>query len=496
MALSPKEPLRLDIDKIALVSQERASSLPVASGDVLAGFSPERTVELELAHGNGDLIKVLDVLGIGGPFQTESPWELRDERGRHLINAGGYAALPFGEMYGPLVDFISAYLEKNRAMSLPQQSSSVWRAALETNLIALLAREAPSHADSQVFFSNSGAEAVEAALKFAKAARPKGKFILNFTHAYHGKTTGALSLTPNEEYQRPFRPLLAGVKTLPYGDADALKRTVKNLGANAITAIVLEPIQGEAGVITPPPDFLPAVQELSQRHGILTIADEIQSGLGRTGNWFASVALGLEPDIITLAKPLGGGMVAVGATIARREIFRKMLGGLESKRHSNTFGGGSLAMAVGLRSLEIIVEENLVSRSKANGERGLKRLQAIQAKYPGYIKEVRAAGMLFALQLRHVVKPFLVPGQAELVSQFGTALALRSMHLHGLHVCYTLNSSQVIRLTPAMNLPDALFEEMFKRVERAAHDNRSAWQMIPRTPPATLARLARLALGK
>ena len=228
------------------------SLLPIATADVLGDLSPQRVVELETTHGNGDLIKVLDILGIGGPFHVTNPWELRDERGRHLINAGGYAALPFGEMYPPLVDFMHLYLEKNRSMSLPQQSASAWRAALETNLVALLAKDAPSHADSQVFLSNSGAEAVEAAVKFAKAARPKAKYLINFSGAYHGKTAGALSLTPNEEYQRPFRPLVPGVETLPYGNAGILERTLLNLGPDNVVAIVLEPVQGEAGVITPP----------------------------------------------------------------------------------------------------------------------------------------------------------------------------------------------------------------------------------------------------
>lgn len=463
--------------------------------DVFSGLSPRQTVDLELRHGNGDLIRALDILGIGGPLHVKSPWELEDERGRHLIHAGGYAALPFGELYPPLVAFVETFLRENRSMSLPQQGASAWRAALETNLIALLADQAPSHADSQVFFSNSGAEAVEAAIKLAKASRPKSRHLISFTRGYHGKTTGALSLTPNEEYQAPFRPLLPDVEVLPYGDANALETAVRKLGPGNIVAIVLEPIQGEGGVITPPPEFLPAVQSLARQHDILTIADEIQSGLGRSGHWFASLALGLEPDILTLAKPLGGGLVPVGATIARKAIMKKMLGGLESKRHSNTFGGGSLAMAVGLRSLELIHDGGLVEKARLGGERGLARLQAVQQRYPGYVKEVRAAGMLFALQLRHVLKPALVPGQTELIRTLGTALAMRAFHLRGVHVCFTLNASQVVRLTPPLNLPEHLFEELFDRVELVARDHRNAWQMIPKTPLPVLTRLARLALG-
>lgn len=469
-------------------------SLPVRSAEVLAGLSPRRALELEHRHGNGDLARVLDILGIGGPLRAISPWELEDETGRHLIHAGGYAASPFGEAYPPLVDFMREYLERNRIVGLPQQSISDWRAALETNLVHLLASVAPEHADSQVFLTNSGAEAVEAALKFARASRPDAPVFLNFERGYHGKTFGALSVTPNEEYQAPFRPLLGSVETLPYGDAEAFARALDRIGPKRVAAVVLEPVQGEGGVIVPPPDFLPAVQRLAREHGVLVIADEVQSGLGRSGHLFASVAGGLVPDILCLAKPLGGGLVPIGATIARRGIYRRMLGGLESKRHSSTFGGGSLAAAVALRSLEIIVDEGLVERSRDLGERGLTRLRELQARYPGYIGEVRGAGTLFAVQLRNVLKPWLVPGQEELLRQLGTALALRTLHLGGLHVCYTLNASHVVRLTPPMNQPDAIFDEMFRRLERVARGHRNAWTMLPRMPLTRLLRLARLAL--
>ncbi|MGL4610392.1 MAG: aspartate aminotransferase family protein [Trueperaceae bacterium] len=467
--------------------------LPIRSGDLL---TPERTIDLEIAHGNGDLIKVLNILGIGGPFKIKSPWELEDERGGHLINAGGYAALPLGEMYPPLVAFIQHYLQTNQSVSLPQQGASAWRAALETNLVALLREQDSNHSDSQVFFSNSGAEAVEAALKFAKTSRPKARYILNFSRAYHGKTIGALSLTPNEEYQAPFRPLMPGAYTVPYGDAEALRNAVKTLGAKNIAAIIVEPIQGEGGVILPPTDFLPTIDALCQQHGIISIADEIQTGLGRTGFYFASIALGLKPDIITLAKPLGGGLVAIGATIARKTIYKKMLGGFESKRHSNTFGGNSLAMAVGLKSLELIVEENLADRAAEYGKKGLDKLRVIQQKYPGYIKTVRSAGMLFAMQVRHVVKPSLLLGQSELANQLGTALTMRAMHLHGVHVCFTLNQSQVVRLTPALNIPDDIFNIMFDRVEAAAQNHQHAWKMLPKMPLDRLVNLVKLAMGK
>ena len=468
------------------------SELPISSADVLAGLEPGRVVDLEVRHGNSDLLRTLDALGIAGPFAVVSPWELEDARGRRLIHAGGYSALPFGEAYGPLVEFARDYFDRCRTMGFSQQSASEWRAALEANLVALLCARAPSHADSQVFFSNSGAEAVEAALKFVRAARPNATTIINFSRAYHGKTFGALSLTPNDEYQGPFKPFPGDVRTLPFGDVDAFEAALAEIGPRNVAGVFVEPIQGEAGVISPPEGFLPALGEIARSFDIPVVADEIQSGLGRTGHWFASLAHGLEPDIITLAKPLSGGLVPIGATIARKQLVRKLLGGLNSKRHSNTFGGGSFAAAMAIRALELIVEEGLVEKSRRDGERGLARLREIQDRYPGFIEEVRGAGMLFAVQLRSVVNPRLLPGQNELISVAGGALALRAFHQGGIHACFTLNASGVVRLTPALNMPTDLQEEMFERVERVAADNPQPWRMVTRMPPGNIARLLKL----
>ena len=467
-------------------------SLPIRTSELFQPLSAGAVRRLETSYGNGDLIRVLDALGIVGPFEVLSPWELRAPDGRHLLNAGGYAALPFGELYPPLVAFVHQYLRETRGMSLPQQSASAWRGALETNLVALLARHAPSHRDSQVFFSNSGAEAIETALKLVRANRPDATKIVNFTRGYHGKTLGALSLTPNDEYQGPFKPLWGEVLTLPYGDAEALKQMLTRQ-KNAVAAVFVEPVQGEGGVITPPPEFLPLIGELAQKHGFLVVADEIQTGLGRCGYDFASLGLGLEPDIITLAKPLGGGFVPIGATIARPLLMRRLLGGLSSKRHSNTFGGGSLAMAVGLKSLELLEDERLTERSRRLGRRGLARLETLATAYPDFFSAVRGAGMLFALELRAVLPPLTPFGlDAELSAQLGSALALRTLHFAGIHACYTLNASRTVRLTPALNMPEPLLDELFRRLELAAKKPQKT--QLVRTPPEVLVKLARLAL--
>lgn len=471
-------------------------ALTVSSRELFDAMPSARVIELEKLYGNADLIRAVEILGFAGPYTIASPWELDDPEGVRRIAAGGYAALPFGEGYRPLLDFVTAFLQLNRSAFLPQQAASEWRAALAANLVALLAHFAPSHRDSQVFFTNSGTEAIETALKFARAARSKAKAFINFTRGYHGKTYGSLSLTPNEEYQAPYRPLMPDVHTVPYGDLGAFENTLKKLGVDTVCAVVLEPIQGEAGVIVPPEGFLQGVGELCRRHGVTLIADEIQTGLGRSGYYFASVEWGgMEPDIVTLAKPLGGGLMPVSATIARREIYRKMLGGLKCKSHSTTMGGNALGMAVALKSLELIVEEKLVERARHLGQKGLVRLRRIQESHPHFLEEVRGFGMLFALQFHPVLAPQVLPGQKELIGELSGFLGLRALHDAGVMANASFNAMRTVRLTPALTIPEALFDEMFDRIERAADQTPKAWQLLPKTPLSTLMRLGKLALG-
>jgi acetylornithine/succinyldiaminopimelate/putrescine aminotransferase len=469
----------------------------IRSQDVLEELlSPGQVLELDQESGNRDLLRGVEILGLAGPFRAVTPWELEDPKGVRRIAAGGYAAAPFGEGYPKLRSFVAELLARNRELSLPQQSASPWRAALSFNLVQLLSELWPSHRSSRVFFSNSGAEAIEGAVKFARAARPRATHLINFQRGYHGKTFLPLSLTPNPEYQDLFRPLLPGVITLPYGDAGRLEDAIRRVGPDRIAAVLVEPIQGEGGVILPPPGFLRALGNICRRHGILIIADEIQTGLGRTGHLLESHAQGLEPDILTLAKPLGGGLVPVGATIARAEIFQKLLGGLSSKRHSNTFGGNTLAMAVGLRSLQIIVEEGLVQRSHQLGQHGLERLQQIQRAYPACIEEVRGAGMLLALQFAPAIPPRAIPVELarELSAELIGLLGLRVLHLSGVQANLSLSSKRTIRLTPALTMPGELFGAMLDRVGKAAEAYPSSAQILAKTPKRLLGALLKFAL--
>jgi len=280
--------------------------------------------------------------------------------------------------------------------------------------------------------------------------------------------------------------------TLPYGDIEVFRKAVKR-GAKSIAAVFIEPVQGEAGVIVPPPGYLKELGEICAAQGIVVVADEIQTGLGRCGEWFTSIADGLEPDIIALAKPLGGGLAPCGATIARKDIYAAMLSGMSCKRHSNTFGGNSLAMAIGLKSLELLVEGNLPARSKQMGIEGLARLSQLAANYPHLIEAVRGKGLLMALQF-HSVAPFKVPFMDELIGEFSGVLGLRTLHQHGVQANLSLSSKRVVRLTPALNMPADVYERLFQRLEIAAAANPRASAMLASTPVDVITRLTKFAL--
>jgi len=463
---------------------------------VLQNLQASHVVANELAHGNHGLIKALKIAGMAGPFKVVDPWQLADEKGITHINAGGYSAIPFGDRYPELIEFVIDYLRHGHYMGLPQQSASEWRAELENRLVEKLAEHAPSHKDSQVFFSNSGSEAIESAIKFATHYRPHAKYFINFSCAYHGKTTGALNLTPNADYQQQLRHRALDVITLPFGNSQAFEDEITRRGADNIIGVFFEPVQGEAGVQIPPKEFLKNIDTTCKRHGILTIADEIQTGLGRCGYWFTSIEWGgMDPDIITLAKPLGGGLTAIGATIARRKIYGKMLSGMRAKQQSNTFGGNSLAMAIGLKSLDIIEQENLVERAHTLGKRGNKRLSTLSRAYPDLMAETRGFGMLFAAQFAPVTPTRnFVYGPHKLNSEFTGLLALMMWHKARVLGNFSLNAQRTIRLTPALTMPEKMFDEMFDRLDESAKEHRTSWRMFLRTDRKTVMNLAKFSV--
>ncbi len=237
----------------------------------------------------------------------------------------------------------------------------------------------------RVFFCNSGTEAVEGALKLARKATGKKEFIAA-EHAFHGRTRGALSVTHKEKYRKPFEPLAPAV-FVPYNDADAIRAAITEDTAG----VILEPVQGEAGVIIPSDGYLREVREICDETGTLLILDEVQTGFGRTGKWFAREHSGIEPDIMTLAKAMGGGF-PMGAMLAREDVAANFGRG----DHASTFGGNALSCAAALANIEVIKKEKLVARS---GELGVYLMKKLKALDKDYVKEIRGKGLMVGMEL-------------------------------------------------------------------------------------------------
>ncbi|AFU59912.1 acetylornithine and succinylornithine aminotransferase [Candidatus Nitrososphaera gargensis Ga9.2] len=252
---------------------------------------------------------------------------------------------------------------------------------------------------TKMFFTNSGAESVEGALKFARKYTGKHG-VIAMNGAYHGKTFGALSVTYNEKYRKSFMPLLDGVKFVPYSDPGKLEEAIDD----TIGTVILEPIQGETGIIVPPDDLLPKIREICNRRNLVLIFDEIQAGLGRTGKMWAGQNWNTTPDIMCLAKGIAGG-IPMGLILAKREIMEATKLG----EHSSTFGGSPIACAAGTATLEALTEDKLVENAAKMGRHWREGLNRLKEKHK-IIREVRGLGMMIGVELRFEVKDVLFDG--------------------------------------------------------------------------------------
>jgi putrescine aminotransferase len=372
---------------------------------------------------------------------------------------GGYGALNTGHNH-PLV--LEAVRRVEEVPNIIQASLNALAAALAHNLAQI------TPGDLQVsFFGNSGAEAVEGALKLSRAATGKTRFIYA-EGSFHGKSFGALSVTGRSKYQEPFKPLLADTAMVPYGELAPLEKELKK-GNTA--AVIVEPIQGEGGVIVPPDGYLKGAKELCAKYGALLIVDEIQTGFGRTGEMFACQHDGVAPDIMCVAKSLGGGVIPIGAFITTEKIWKAAYGGPnKALLHTSTFGGNSRATAAGIAALEVIRKENLPERAKTMGEYLMGRLRELKAKYP-MIKDVQGRGLLIGLEFEKPAQGLMAKLGGSLVNKFaeeylGAMVAGELMNRHQIITAYTLNNPNVIRLEP----PLMVTKEQVDRVVMALDD--------------------------
>ena len=316
-----------------------------------------------------------------------------DTSGKEYVDCmGGYGVALVGHCNNRIVKAVKDQAEKLIVCHMSAYNDTRLR------FLQKLSRLAPEGLN-KTFFCNSGAEAVEAALKFSRKYSGKTG-IIAMNGAYHGKTFGALSITHNEKYRRSFMPLLSGVKFVPYNDSSKLEGAIDdNIGT-----VILEPIQGETGIIVPPDGLIQRIREICNRRKLVLIFDEIQTGLGRTGKMWAGQNWGTTPDIMCLAKGIAGG-VPMGLTLVKPEIMEAMKVG----EHSSTFAGSPLACAAGIATLDALVEDKLVENASSTGKYFKNGLLALGDRHK-IIREVRGLGMMLAVEMRFDVRDILLDG--------------------------------------------------------------------------------------
>jgi putrescine aminotransferase len=405
------------------------------------------------SHVNSGLFGLLSFMGLDTAEVDAEGWLVRAADGREFIDCvGGYGAYNFGHRHPRIIAAVERQLK-----SMPMSSKLLLnpvQAELAHKLTSILPGDL-----SYCFFCNSGTEAVEAAIKLARLATGKPG-IISAHNAFHGKTLGSLSSTHRLQFQQPFLPLLAGFSEHTFGDIDALRLAL----GDDVAAVMLEPVQGEGGIIVPPAGYLTAVRELTRERGALLILDEVQTGMGRTGYNFACEAEGIEPDLIVLAKSLGGGVMPIGATVGTPEVWKIYQD--NPLLHTSTFGGNQLACSAALAAIDVLVDEDMARRAAETGDHLKAGLEKIAARHPQLINEVRGRGMMIGL---------------DMASTDVSELFIASVLEQRLLVAFALNQPGVIRLEPPLTMPLEVVSEVLGRIDGALEMTQ---QMINQFTPA------------
>jgi ornithine--oxo-acid transaminase len=371
-----------------------ADSPPIAAVDSLgiveeAIARADETLDLAARHLDPSLVDVLGILGFDKKYVSALGSHLYDAAGRAYLDfhtGEGFASL--GHNHPDVREVLEATLAANLADGV-----QIHYSPLAGMLAQELSQRLPHGLDA-VFFASTGAEAVDSAIKFARAATGRPRLI-SCDSSFHGVTLGPLSLVGDEFFKEGFGPLLPGCKRVPFGDLTRLKAELRH---KDVAAFIVEPIQGRM-VTLPPAGYLRDAQELCRRYGTLFVIDEIQTGLGRTGKWFALEHWGLEPDFVLVGKALSGGYMPVAAMVTRREIFQRAVGTLErSYVHQSTFGRNRLSMAAGLATLRIIERDQLIDHVARVSKVLRDGLAELQQRYE-MLKEVRGSGLMIGIEL-------------------------------------------------------------------------------------------------
>lgn len=446
------------------------------------------TFGLAARHLDTSLVDMLRIIGFDVTFVAARGSSLYDATGRDYLDfhtGEGFASL--GHNHPGVREVLRATL----ASDLPggvQIHYSILSGMLAQELCARL----PERLEA-VFFASTGAEAVDTAMKFARAATGRPR-LLACESGYHGVTLGPLSLVGDDFFQEGFGPLLPGCGLVPHGDLDAL---AAELAGGDVAAFIVEPIQGRQ--VTPPPDgYLQGAQRLCREHGALFVSDEIQTGLGRTGAWFASEHWALEPDIVLVGKALSGGYMPVAAMVTTRELFQAAVGTLErSYVHQSTYGRNRLSMAAGLATLRIIERDGLVTHAARMGELLAGGLSELQGRYE-MIREIRGHGLMVGIELQAPrSRAAKLSWRLIHLASEGLFPQLVVIPLHRDHAVITMaaGKNDVIKLLPPLTVCEAevtRFLEALDAVLSDVHGRGSAnWGVVRDIATKTISRRAR-----
>lgn len=400
----------------------------------------EETAEKYRKYVNPGIANILNFSGFDVPEDRAEGCYIWDISGRKFLDCvGGYGAFSLGHRHPKVVEAVKKQLEKEALKSHFFMSMEL------ADACEALAGVLPGDIN-YTFMCNSGTEAVEGALKCARIHTGRNEYI-GAMNGFHGKSYGSLTVSGREVYKEQFKPLLPIAKHVPFGDADAMAQAVSKDTA----AVILEIVQGEAGVNIAPDDYFPKVREICNANGALLIIDEVRTAFGRTGKMFASEHYGIQPDIVTMAKALGGGVMPVGAFSANEAIWESMFGS-NPYLHSTTFGGNPLACAAVIAAIETTVEEGLVERSAKLGEKLLAGLKDLHGKYPNAVKEVRGKGLLAGVEFEH---------------EDFAALVIAGCGRRDVLVAYSLNNPKVIRIEPPLIIEEYELNRAIEAVSEA-----------------------------
>lgn len=423
-------------------------------------------IDLHREYGNSGLVSLLGMLNFDKLFVKAEGVQVWDSEGNMYLDfLGGYGSLNTGHNHPYIIEALRKVEGRPNFM---QASLPALAGVLAHNLAEITPGEL-----KHSFFGNSGAEAVEGALKAARIATGRHA-IISTVGSFHGKTMGALSLTGREKYQEPFKPLVPECDKVPFNDLGALEERLKK---GDVAGFIVEPIQGEGGIIVPDKGYLKGAEELCHRYGALFIADEIQTGFGRTGKMFACEWDDVKPDIMCLAKSLSGGIMPISVFITTEDVWNKAYGTKEKcLLHTTTFGGNTWAVTAGIASLELITQEKLPEKALAMGDYLIKELNVLKEKY-GLIKEVRGRGLLIGLEFEQPkgMLDKISGGALSRASEeyLGALVAGQLQNKYGVITAYTLNNPNVIRLEPPLTVNKEQVDHVLTSLDKIFESNKS-----------------------